>query len=71
MKLPKEQVDRAEFIYEWLAEQKYGDEYLLHAVVLCDFASKANLIRAIARKLMEFDGKEPLIDIPDPNQTVC
>ena len=43
-------------IVNWLSQQKYGEENILHAAVCCDFVGRMNLIRAIERILDEQDG---------------
>lgn len=41
----------AEHIYNWLNEQKYGDEEILHSAVCCDFAGMINFKKAIANQI--------------------
>jgi len=38
----------AEKLYEWMAEQKYGNESLLHASVCCDFAGASRFKQKLA-----------------------
>lgn len=39
----------AEKIVDWLSDQKYQGEEILHAIVCCDYASRHNLITSVAR----------------------
>jgi len=49
-------------IADWLSDQKYGNEPLLHAAVCCDFVGRSRFIKALKRII---DGKnEPLVRKP-------
>ncbi len=41
--------ETATAIVEWLSEQKFQGEPLMHAIVCCDYASQRHLIDAIER----------------------
>ena len=43
----------AEHVVNWLADQTYQNEPLLHAVVCCDFVSRQHFIDSIARRIEE------------------
>lgn len=41
----------AERAIEWLSNQKYGDEHVLHAIVCCDWVSRSRIIKTLADEL--------------------
>ena len=41
----------ATLVVDWLSDQKYGEENILHAVICCDFVSRSRFILALARKM--------------------
>jgi hypothetical protein len=43
--------EKAEKIVNWMADQKYQGEELLHAIICCDYASKMHFIDAVAKQL--------------------
>ncbi len=47
---------RASQLVDWLTDQKYFDEPLLHAAVCCDYAGRQQFIRAVARQLDKMGG---------------
>lgn len=41
---------------DWLSDQKYGEESILHAIICCDFVSRTRFIRALANKIESWQG---------------
>ena len=46
----------ATLVVDWMSDQKYCGEEILHAVVCCDFASRTKFIMALARKIESWQG---------------
>lgn len=44
----------AKHIYDWLTEQRYGEESILHAAVICDFVGAIHFEQAIKRQIDTF-----------------
>jgi len=40
--------EQAEKIVNWISQQKYGNEELLHPAVCCDFVGRQRFIKSIA-----------------------
>lgn len=46
-------------VADWLREQKYGDEELLHSAVCCDLVGRINFDRALGRQISEALSPDP------------
>ena len=50
----RESIELAEHLYNWMAEQKYDQDALLHAAVCCDHAGMIHFKSALANQITKF-----------------
>ena len=48
----------SDYLYNWLKDQKYGEENILHAAVCCDYVGMVRFKKAITNLINEWTNKK-------------